>query len=599
MPPEPATPPSDIQETGPLYAVVLDEISLAPFLLHTLMGKEVTLVAIRPVLPQMQPVLDRISQWAIARYRVRWTIDYTPELVRDWRWDRNLYFQNVYGRYEAWQDAYYRLPQANGETDDYAYAFNHLTANHVYDKAIEIFAIEALNKATPGRKVIKIGMARDTVDLYTFYFGVPPTHVRTRFAAWDLALNALITPVAALLALSWMVRHLQLRVSPEQVFCIVDRLGNPQEELLIEALETGGKIVSFDRSLGGVTGVRTQWGDGRFDLADFLSGTVELFGRLGRLWWRYGRLSARHFFLAINLPRKAILWRGLLNLYRPQHFIGRDEYNSDHVLRGGELARHGAKSHGISGAVYAAFTDVAPNSRYVAFDHLYVAGTKVVIPDRWRKSMRLHPIGTWGIPSDLLRKPGPPGHDILISVRIAFEEDEMIRITHAVARAFPDKSILLQMKPVTFLTAAELDKLVQIYCGDYPNITLSEAPIYELVERAKYHISDISSLVAESIHRGAYCFVADVLGHQTCCYREFPELCVTDAAAAVSRLERIERGEAIYPRLDYLKRLGLPAGTDPFDVIRTNMGLAPRGSHAAPKGDGFNDDKRRQVTSDS
>ncbi len=559
---------------NPLYAFVLDEISLAPFLMHAILGHEIALVAVRPVFPPARRMLLWVANRWISRARVCWAIDYVPELNRDWRWDRNLYFRNAYGKYESWQDSYFGLPRPDGETDAYEYAFNHLTANHVYDKAIEIYVMEALDRNLAGRHVVKIGMTHDTAALYAARFQTPVPCLCRRLRIVDLGLNVVISIIIILTTAIWMIRRLRLQVRPENVFCIVDRLGNRQEEFLIDALRDGGEIVSFNRSPAPVSGREISWGEGSLNPMGFVAGLLEMIGHVWRLWRRHGALTARHFYIVAGLPRKALLWRCLFNVYRPEHFFGRDEYNSDHILRGRELARIGAVSHGISGAVYSAYTDVAPNSRYVAFDHIYVAGTKVIISDRWRKEMKIHPVGSWGFRADRFDAVGPPGDDILISIRIAFENEEMIRITHAIATAFPDRNVILQMKPITFLTAAELERLVELYRGDHPNIVLSDESIYDLVERAKFHISDISTLVAESIHRGAYCFVADVLGHETCCYRDFPGLCVGNAAEAVSRLRDIEDGVADYPRDTYMTLLGLPAATNPFDVFRENVGLA-------------------------
>ena len=586
-------------ESQPLFAYVLDEMSLVSFLWRAICGVEISLIAIRPISPQAKRLLERVAAWAMSRYRVRWTIEYTPELIKDWRWNRNLYFRNVYGKYEPWQDSYFKLPWAGGEVDDFGYAFNHLTANYVYDKSIEIFAIDALDRAMTGRDVIKIGFSRDTTSLFAAFFKAPLTHLKRRSTMMELVVNVLVSGVAILAGMAWMVRRLRWRTKPEPVFCIVDRLGNPQEELLIDAVRDGGKVVSFDRSGGNISGQHVRWGDGSVGLMDFPRCAVTYVFRIVKLFFRHRGVTPRHFCLVAALPRKAMLWRGLLNLYLPRHFIGRDEYNSDHVLRGGELARMGAKSHGISGAVYAAYTDVAPNSRYVAYDHLYVVGTKVIIPERWRQSMAVHPIGSWGFPSERLRQQSPPGDHILITVRIAFEIDEMVRITHAVAAAFPAKIVIVQMKPVTFLSASDLEDLSRRYRDDYPNIVMSDEPVYDLVNRAKYHISDISSLVAESIHRGAYCFVADVLGHESCCYREIPGLCVETAADAVSRLMNIEKGETRYPREEYMERIGLPFGTDPFDVIRGQLGLEPRPAFNPVQDDNPTDAQHRKIVSAS
>lgn len=558
-----------------IHVFVLDEISLPSFLFRKWRGHEIAILAIRPIFPQLERRFENIVHRAVGSRKVRWAIDYAPELSADWKWDRNLYFQNVYSRYEAWQDAYFSLPSPGGETNDFKYAFNHVTANYVYDKAIEIYLLAAMERNHPDHMIVAAGMTRDTIDMFTAFFGRQPTRATSRSGVIDCFLNIAIGLLIFCMIALHMTRRTRLRVRSQPVFCIIDRLGNAQEELLVGALGDGGTVASLVRGGGAVSGPSARWGDGKFSLSGLVVGlgeTIMCLCSLGRNYWH---LSSRHFFMTAAMARKAILWRGLFNIYRPAHFFGRDEYNSDHVLRGRELRRIGGVSHGLSGAIYSAYTDAAPNSRYVSYDHLYVAGENVVISDRWRKGMKLHSIGSWGFPDCRFDGNYPPGDDILISVRIAFDNEDMINITHRVADRYPDTTVHLQMKPVTFVSAEEMQVVIRKYIGTRSNIRVAEEPVYELMEKARYHFTDISTLVAESVHRGTYCFVADVIGHKTCCYRSFPDMCVTTADEAVKRLEKLETGSWKYPRSDYLARLGIQQHTKPFALIRKQVGLPP------------------------
>ena len=49
---------------------------------------------------------------AIAAGRAQYAVDLVPELQHHWDFDRRFYFEEVFKKYEAWQNQYYLTPQA-------------------------------------------------------------------------------------------------------------------------------------------------------------------------------------------------------------------------------------------------------------------------------------------------------------------------------------------------------------------------------------------------------------------------------------------------------------------------------------------------------
>ena len=104
---------------------------------------------------------------------------------------------------------------------------------------------------------------------------------------------------------------------------------------------------------------------------------------------------------------------------------------------------------------------------------------------------------------------------------------------------------------------------------------------YELMLEGQYAISNDSTVIAEAIGYGQYCFMYDVYlevapddGHSSI-YRAYPEICVNSADAFERCIREIERGQWEYPREKLSDLIDL-SGINPFDRIRTTIGLAPK-----------------------
>lgn len=566
------------------YFFSLTEFSAPHFLLRALTGRKPYILTLHSTIPHTKRWLDRLAEWALGTGRARWAIELTPELDQYWRWDCQLYFRDVFARYETWQDGYYHFDEARARDDDYSYGYMQTTCCYVYPKAMEIYLIDAIRRKAARNERKFVGVARDTLDMCAAYFGpetiagIRPARVPRRMT------NILLVILSLIYSAQWMARRVRPTLVRKDIFAMVDCLGNIQETYIAEELRDGGEIVLFDRTPGHRlrqsaahdTGyAHCNWGSGRFAIGAGMVALARLAKDIAVLGYRHRRLSPGHFFNIIRMPQIRVAWRGLFNVYRPAHYFGRDEYNVDHILRRPELHEIGGLSHGLSGAVYSGFTSLAPNARYVSYDFHYSMGVKLFDAYRstWRKDMTLRSIGLWGYRREELDAARPSGDCILVSLRIAWEQPELLRMVQAVADAFPERTVLLQIKPVTFLDAGARAQVVERYTAGHSNIVYSDDWIYDLLKRSRIHISDISTVVAESIHMGLFTFVADVLDQEYCMFREFPGLCASTAEELLERIKKTDADPDSYPREEYFKRMGLEPNTNAYNVIRDAVGL--------------------------
>lgn len=562
----------------------LTEFSAPRFLWLALSGRKPFILRLHSIIPHTKRWLDRLAGWAIRTGRARWAVELTPELKIFWRWDCQLYFKEVFAKYENWQNEYYQFDQARARDDDYSYGFMQTTCCYVYPKTMEIFLIDAIRQRDDGNPCKFFGVAQDTLDMCASYFGpetisgIRPVFVPRR------TVNILLVILNLVYSAQWIVRRLRPSLTRKDVFAIVDCLGNAQEAYIAEELKDGGEVVLFDRTPGNrlrqsadhdAGYIHCHWGSGRFTIGAGMAALAGVAKDIALLGWRHRRLSPAHFFNIVRMPRNRIAWRGLFNVYRPAHFFGRDEYNSDHILRRPELHRIGGLSHGLSGAVYSGFASLAPNARYISYDFHYSMGVKLFDAYRstWRKDMELRSIGLWGYRRKDLDTPRPSGDCILVTLRIAWEQPELLRMVHALAEAFPELTVLLQIKPVTFLDKDGRKQVVERYTAGHSNIVYTDDWIYDLLKRSRIHISDISTVVAESIHMGLFTFVADVLDQEYCMFREFPGLCATTTEELMERVKNTDMDPDSYPRNEYLARMGLEPNTNAYNVIRNVVEL--------------------------
>lgn len=571
----------------------LDELTLLPCIADVVLGRPVILVSVRPRFARLRPPIEQAAQWMRRTGRARSLLDVVPEFAPYVRWSRQLYFREAFSRCEPWQDETYRFADPGACDAELHMAFKAVTCNVVYDRAFEVFAIEALRRAMPDVQVSCIGFPAETRAQHAGAFADSPLRPVRRRPVVRASVNGVFALAALAWSCAWIARRLRQRIRPAPVFCLFDVLGNTSEAHVLAEIADGGTIGLMDRRPPGAAGewnadaqpVRCRWGEGAFDRAGALRAAAETARDVMRLWRRHRALHPAHFLPVIALPLKRAKWRGLFNLCRPRHYLGRDEYTPDHILRRGELHRIGAKSHGWSGGNYAAYSRLAPNSRYVNFDAYYCVGIRLfdAYRDRWPQDMQLRSVGTLGYARSDVMRSWPRGDAILVAMRIAFAESEYARMVRALAVAFPARRILLQMKPVDFLSREERHRIVNSITDGLPNIVAADDTIYDLISRSACLVTDISTIAAEAIYLGVPTFVADLVDQQTNIYRDLAGLCVRNAEDLVGQVDVALRDPASYPFEPFRRRMGIAEGIVPFDEIRAEMGLPVR---SAPPVDG-------------
>ena len=127
----------------------------------------------------------------------------------------------------------------------------------------------------------------------------------------------------------------------------------------------------------------------------------------------------------------------------------------------------------------------------------------------------------------------------------------------ATAKAFPDYAILLRFKPSLRSrpdVAALLTAVLPI-----ANVRDYDKDAYELLAEVDCVVANPSSVVAEAIQYRVPTLVLDDHGSWgDLIFRDFPDLCYTDAAGVVARIQALESGAARFEPEAYGRLVGMP-----------------------------------------
>ena len=580
-----------------IHLISLNELVVPRFLVLALLRRPVKVLRVAPFVPRFGATLQRLVDWAIRAGRAEYAIALAPELKRYWEFDRRFYFQEVFKKYEPWQNRYYGFARPQIADDPvYGYAFKQMTCSYTFWKVIEVYLLDAIaGKPETGTYRVH-GVLADTLALGRdlkgpdFAAGVAP------MAYPKGVIRAGLMALALAFTLSWLVRRVRPRVIAERIAVAFERLNDDREFELFNEIHDAGRFLLTYRStqafnspmalpdaIDYVACLRT---DGLFGPADAMAAAVLAVRDVLQLGHRHREAPPALLYETLSLPFKRLLVRGLLNRYRPDCFIGRDEYNVDHILRRAELRRLGIRSIGISNGLFPCFSSLAPNVRYVSYDvyYLYAASLFTQYRDTWAPDMTVRTIGTYSVRREKLAAVlGSGGDDIVFTIRVAWSEPEMVHMVRAVAEAFPERVVLVQFKE-GFVSREMSRQLIDRCSEGLANVVHTTENVYDLLDRAKYLVSDISTFVAEAIRSGMVTIVADLLDQEFNCYRLFPGLCVAQAGELVEKLRALESGMATYPRKKYFELLDCQHGEIGYDLLRAEIGLSPQDA-AARTGD--------------
>ena len=282
------------------------------------------------------------------------------------------------------------------------------------------------------------------------------------------------------------------------------------------------------------------------------------------------------------LPFRRVVLRAFFNRYRPKFFWGRDDYNEEHILRRQELHRIGCQSFGLNHG-YSHYSHSYPAWHYISFDRFYTFGLAQYnryTKNTWAEDMVVVPAGTFGATRknyELRTSPRP--NDIGVFVSSFVYENTMTALVRDLAKAFPERTIWLQIK-ATFLTKPIGQDFIQNCTKERPNIRHTSDGLFDIFPKVRYSFSDPSTVVVEAMQFGCLSFMTDVSPIQkVSLYREFSGLCVTSGEAAVKRIRDIEAGRWAYTSENYGELVDL-SGRVFFDIIREDIGLAAKATQS-------------------
>lgn len=569
-----------------LYLISLNEITLFRFLGLILLGKNVKVLRIAPFMLMLKGIFTRLVEWAIRNGKTEYAVKLTPELQDHWDFERRFYFIEVFKKYEPWQDEYYEFNSARIESDqDYGYAYKKATCSYTFWKVIEIYILDAIINQNPAREFKVYGLLPDTKALGQNLLGSSFAENIEKLSYPRFIVNSIFICQAITFSLGWLLLRTRPTVRQSKVDIMFDTMKDGREYELFRELADAGKFVLIDRfpnnktrkpnpdELDAITVLRA---DGLFTILAAIKSLKLVIADVFQIGNRYWSAPPALFFEMLTLPYKRLLVRGLLNRYHPDVFIGRDEYNVDHVVRRIELKNKGIKSFGLSNALCPCFSSLAPNVRYASYDIYYVNAVPLVEQylDTWVPDMELRSIGGYSLPRETMTSTvGSRGENILFTMRVAWNMPEMVNMVRAVAKAFPHRTVYLQFKQ-GFVSEEQTQRLIKECGTGIPNFVFTTDNVYSLLDTAKYHISDISTFVAEAIRSGMVTFLADLIEMEFSCYRQFPNLCSKSADDLVKKLKDLEDGKTQYPHEEYFKLLGCEPGEISFDIIRQDLNLS-------------------------
>ncbi|MBM3950489.1 MAG: hypothetical protein FJ311_03445 [Rhodospirillales bacterium] len=566
------------------YVYLLNEAAMPAILWRGLTGRISHLLAVEPVLPPLHGWLDRFATWAQRRGYLRPVVELCPEMKPLADYPTRVLLYDVFGTIEPWHDRYYRFAKAEREAPALAMAYKQVTCNHVRWKHHSLLMVEAVLRARPDARVI--GLPRDTKDMLEAYWG-------RRFDAAPASriprepINALFSLAFALYAIVWTLSRVRARVETESFFFAADYIEDERETELYREVEDGGPLLLAlrNRSYQVPAELRAKYriaapGDGRLTLAAAAKLLPALIAEAATIWRRFRRVEPSHFYLLAALPYRRSVLRAFFHRFRPRFFWGRDDYNVEHLIRREEIRRIGGQSHGINHG-YPAYSAVFPMWRYIGFDRYYVFGRALYdryMRKTWAADMEVVPVGTFGASrAQYKRRVIERPRNIVVFAAALIWDSEMVAFVRDLARHFPDRDILLQVKS-TFVDTEAGQRFTAACAEGLANVRPVRAPMFELFERARYSFSDPSTVVVEALQFGLYSFFADVAPMQkTSLLREFEGLAVKSAAEAAQRIAGIENGTQPYRRALYADLIDL-SGCTIFDAVREGLGLPARES---------------------
>lgn len=489
-----------------------------------------------------------------------------------------------FGDAEPWIEKIFDFDGAANRFGDYSLAFKHIVANHMESRVFTAVSLSHLAEKVDCAVVS--GVEREIFPMSQEVFGSrQPQFVRPALEPSTI-FNFLQAMLVVFYLVLWTIFHTRLvNRSSENIFLGLDFIDDDRLfNILDEVSDAPGPLMVVFRNkamrdayLDTVADWRSCiYTDGRFGPVQGASALIQGLVDICRLFPVVRKLPSDIAWHVIKLPLRRIMYKALLNRYRFQNFWARDDYNPEHILRGQELRRIGGKHFGQLHGLPVS-PPVISHYRHIDLDIYYLFGRDYAkfYKTSWRTEMKAEAAGSFGFTRARQAQAATQRPtDIIYFLTASRQEEGMLNQVAEIAQAFPERTLFV--KPKARCKSGPLRRELDLALSRCPNLVETNESPYDLVLKARYVLSDPSSLVAESIQFGCCTFAFHPNpGRVPLYFEEFPDLCVTTGREFIERVRAIEDGSRPYLPERYA---GLIEMSEPniWDRIRVEMGMVPR-----------------------
>ncbi len=563
---------------------ILKETTVVPAIVTCLSGRRICILACDALFPPLNPVLRRLVGLFSHRTEVLQMHDVLNDLEPAWQHCRPL-LADLYEPAESAIEEYCNFERIATMKPPYGEAARHAILTYVGVQLATVYAVRELAERR-GETILGLNgllrvMSEAVTDRRFPRFLLAGRMLRP---VANLLLAVLLSVVGAMMTMRYVRpapgKPEHCRLAMDHVYdrndhdiareiledgpvVLVDRTGHPDRKQLDEDIR---KTVQIDDQ----SGVIALW-NWPAEVLKVIGDTLHV--------WRYCRhLETRMFYAVATLPLKSTPFRALFNRIRPDVFWCRDLYNPEHILRRHELNLVGGKAWSVLNGV-PSYTYLYPHFRHFGLDRLYLMTPDLFdarYRDRWPQDMDVSKVGSFRFSrSDYSHRLHRRPPHILVLMSIWTGEPEFLAAIRSLAEEFPDRDIIVQIKP-SFLNTRKAKAMQPDLDAMPSNVRLSGENPYKLFREASFAVSDPSIVVFEAIEFGIPSFMFDIPRLQKIAFhRSIEGFTAEDGGTIARRIRGIESGETPYP-VEALSNIMRFDGVNFIDSFRQDMGLTSR-----------------------
>ncbi len=568
--------------------VTIDEFSLVPFVIQSLVGRPPLVIEISPLLPPLTRMMEAIVGFFDKRSSARQSRPGQTLLTTLRKSPHKWKTTDLFLRCEEICNKAYKFDELDAKDFRLAYPYKNVSVNYFQRHLRILDWLQRLAAAFPAEKFLYRTNCPWQFEIFTTVTPMPANIGFDFKSRWFLPFNALMALAVCCIGYFRIFRWVSMRPpAAKSVYLGFDAITDRR------LLTTLSELSDDPNGTLGVFRNKHHWNDGKdwfgpYPVCPLLDGVLSIRQSIAelkkitaecfRLARRFGRYDPRHTFLILKFPLVELTYFALMEKYHFQNFFGRDDYNVEHIFRTWEIRKRGGRSLGINhGTPYYPIID--PVWRYLDFDVYFVFGSDLYekyYQAVWPPSMRIVNVGSFGMTRAQFfeaLKAHPGRQDIGVFLKLFDDDMEpewAIEIVRVLAEAFPDKTVYLKPK---YSGARDINRdLLNRFLSSAPaNIVVATNDAYDVLSRVRYCVSSPSTIVFEAINLGVVSFCYDIYPETTPLhFRDYPNLCYLDPEAIVARIRSIEDGSWGYPRETFSGLIDI-SGTYTYELIKTNM----------------------------